>query len=106
MKSEDQRIAFLQYLGWTDLIRDSKLGNYRALRGTSPEGKKNQIAPNPLTNLNVIHEARKTLITINDRCMYANYLWDCMNETHWDMCDKTAQEQLKAFLKTVDLWKE
>lgn len=56
-----KREKLLEILGWTNLNRDSKLGGYRALRGTSPQGVKNQVAPNPLKNLNAIHEIESHL---------------------------------------------
>lgn len=55
MTKEEKRIKILEFLGWTDL----KKINFGALRGTSPEGIKNLIAPNPLTNLNAIADAEK-----------------------------------------------
>lgn len=124
MKPEDQRIASLEYLGWTDLNRDSKLGNYRALRGTSPDGKKDQIAPNPLKDLNIIHEAERVLIEKSETNHGPDY-WvmymDRLNtiicdhfdepknadiETLWEMIHAGTQHRLEAFLKTVDRWKE
>jgi hypothetical protein len=115
MKPEEQRIAFLQYLGWTELNRDSKLGNFRALRGTSPDGKTNQVAPNPLLDLNVIHEVEKQFslpilvkysanlksILVRDR------LDTGTGEEVWASCINAKPiQKLEAFLKTVDLWKE
>ena len=115
MKSEAQRIAFLQYLGWTELNRDSKLGNYRALRGVSPDGKPNQIAPNPLLNLNIIHEAENTF-TLSQLVKYASNLESIAIRGRFDICSErevwascinaTSAQKLEAFLITVELWKE
>jgi len=134
MKPEDQRIAFLEYLGWTDLNRDSKLGNYRALRGTSPEGKKDQIAPNPLKDLNIIHKAEQKLFQnslspINKEGLAFEWRGEIrpawvvyqfrLNRvvkgresgypTHyhnWANINATPSQRLEAFLKTVNRWKE
>lgn len=104
MNKENQRIAFLQHLGWTELNRDSKLGNYRALRGISPSGVKNQIAPNPLTNLNVIHEAEKEFLITEDQLdQYYCNLRDCCVSTTWFA---GCGERLEAFLRTFNLWEE
>lgn len=115
MKPEEQRIAFLEYLGWTNLNRDSKLGGFRALRGTSPCGKKNQISPNPFTNLNVIHEAVKKF-NLQDLVIYAWKLEDILvrdrhdtssSDEVWASClIATPTQQLEAFLKTTNIWKE
>lgn len=73
MKTELQRIAILEHLGWTELSRTGRRGDngpMGALRGTTPEGVKGMIAPNPLTNLNVIREIEKTL----KREQFAAYL--------------------------------
>lgn len=102
MTKENQRIEFLQHLGWTDLNRDSKLGNYRALRGTSPSGVKNQIAPNPLKNLNVIHEAEK-LLDEQQWMGYTSILWKTCGDIRQDVC-ATAEQRLEAYLKTLNLW--
>lgn len=107
MDNDKQRIAFLQYLGWTELNRDSKLGNYRALRGTSPEGKKNQIAPNPLKDLNIIHNAEKVLpdLYLYRRFLYLVVLEDPTNISN-EPAFSTPTQRLEAFLKTVNRWKE
>jgi hypothetical protein len=103
MKPEEQRIAFLEYLGWTKLNRDSKLGNFRALRGISPDGKTNQVAPNPLLDLNVMHEAENNNLKCDQLDLYYCNLRDCCDTTTWFA---SASERLEAFLKTVELWKE
>lgn len=113
MTKENQRIAFLQHLGWTDLNRDSKLGNYRALRGTSPSGVKNQIAPNPLKNLNVIHDvynesdvATQTLWYINLLNVVKNRCCENINRDSLKILAINASptERLEAYLKTLNLW--
>ncbi len=115
MKPEDQRIAFLEYLGWTNLNRDSKLGNYRALRGTSPEGKKDQIAPNPLVDLNIIYNVYNISETALQTLWYINLLnvvksRCCVNINRDSLkilaINAKPTERLEAFLKTVDRWKE
>lgn len=58
MENDAQRIAILQVMGWKDLKRSN---SESALRGTDPEGEKNQIAPNPLVNLNVMNMAEDFL---------------------------------------------
>lgn len=55
MNNETIRTAILEFIGWTDLTRKGKFGEI-ALRGTSPEGKENQIAPNPVSSLDALHE--------------------------------------------------
>lgn len=132
MNHEDQRIAFLEYFGWTDLNRESRIGNYRALRGTSPEGVKNQIAPNPLRDLNVINRAERflyknSLSPVNKNGLVAPWrdemktAWtvyiyhldrvvnSCRSKypTHydrWALAHASAEDRLEAFLKTLGLW--
>jgi len=61
---EEARVKILEFMGWSDLNRDSKLGGFRALRGVSPEGIPNQVAPNPLTDLNCV---RLAVLALNTR---------------------------------------
>lgn len=47
---DEIRIKLLEFIGWTDLTRQRKFG-VGAIKGTSPEGNKDQYAPNPCMSL-------------------------------------------------------
>lgn len=105
MTPEKQRIKILEFLGWRDLHRKGF-----ALRGTNPEGKENQIAPNPLKNLNVIHEAEKLL----PRPLTEQEYWQngygrfqmILSEMVWLPITADAEERSKALLKTIGQWEK
>jgi hypothetical protein len=95
MTKEEQRIAILEYLGWTDL----KKINFGALRGTSPDGGKNVIAPNPLTNSNVMREALKQLPS-DKLITYTCILIQMAVDGGFHHLLATAEQQVEAYLKT------
>jgi len=107
MDSERKRIKILEFLGWTELTRKSKLGGFMALRGTSPEGKPNQIAPNPILNLN---EARKALLFCKSK---EEFCWGSfsielnrvLERNHWDSQAEillaTAEQICTAIIETI-----
>lgn len=106
MTLEKQRIKILEFLGWRDLHRKGF-----ALRGTNPNGKENQIAPNPLTNLNVMYEAEKLL----PRPLYHVEYWSkgygrfltLLSEMDWHhSISAPAEYRAKALLKTIGQWEK
>jgi hypothetical protein len=104
MKPKEQRIAILEFLGWTDL----KKINFGALRGTSPTGEKNSIAPNPLTNLNIIHKVEEK-IPSNLRARYWSII--CVLNSgkislhgYFYSTHVSAAQKCEAILKTLDKW--
>lgn len=59
LSDDELRIKVLELIGWTNFSRTGRRGEdgpQGALRGTSPDGKPNRIAPNPVKNLNAIHD--------------------------------------------------
>jgi hypothetical protein len=60
MTKEEQRIAILEHLGWTDLVR----GQY-CLRGTSPDGTKNRIPPNHPNNREALYDLQEKIGLMN-----------------------------------------
>ena len=106
MSKEEQRIWILTFLGWKDLHRDSKLNNFRALRGVSPCGKENQIAPNPFNNLNVVREAELLLIKKGGMPTYEYYLEanSQKEDVDWYGCTfASAEQRIEAIIKTFAL---
>lgn len=63
MNEDQKRIKLLEILGWTDLKRVGA-----AMRGTSPKGQKNALAPNPFKNLNVTDQI-ETVIEGSINCL-------------------------------------
>ena len=115
MTKEEQRIKVLECLGWTKL----KKINFGALRGTSPKGEKNSIAPNPLTNLNIIQEIKiKTITTLELRVKWINNLKDIVSlrmpknkvgsplTNDIDLHFATCEEHVESLLKTLNKWKK
>lgn len=109
MDEDAQRIAILSSMGWSELKRTGRRGDdgpLGALRGTSPDGKRDQIAPNPLTNLNAIHEAEEWLVA-NTRLAWQYYLnlgRNGGNFHQWSKIHATAPQRCEAFLRTLNLW--
>lgn len=107
MTPEKQRIAILTYMGWSNFSRLGRRGENgpeTALRGTSPEGIKGQLCPNPLTNLNYIHEVEKTL----DMEQSASYITRLCNKAGgWNekaVC-ASSKVRIKSLLATLNLLK-
>lgn len=95
-------------MGWTNLNRFSRMLNYRALRGTSPDGKPNQIAPNPLFDLNIIHVAEKSLTLDQDmkyNKLISNIGW-CGYPRCWSWWRLEPKQKLECFLKAIDKYEE
>jgi hypothetical protein len=95
MTKAEQRIKILEYLGWTNL----KKINFGALRGTSPDGSKNVIAPNPLTNSNAMREALKQLPS-DKLITYTRVLIQMAVDRGFHHLLATAEQQAEAYLKT------
>ncbi len=60
MTPGEQRIVILEFMGWTELTRGGRRGldgPVLALRGTSPEGIKGRLAPNPTMSLDSVRQA-------------------------------------------------
>lgn len=113
MTPEKQRIAILTYMGWSNFSRLGRRGENgpeTALRGTSPEGIKGQLCPNPLTNLNYIHEVEKHIPE--------DFWGDYHSMLEWSMgiernslayrtrmiVRATAALRTEAILRTLDKW--
>lgn len=104
MHKEKQRIAVLEYMGWTELSRSSLM----ALRGTSPEGKTRQFAPNPFCNLDFIYEVeeRLTYADVNDYLIHLHQVTGKGKEggDNWMMIHASAEQRIEAILKTLNKW--
>jgi len=60
MTKEEQRIAILEHLGWTDLVRVQY-----CLRGTAPDGTKNRIPPNHPNNREALYDLQEKIGLMN-----------------------------------------
>ena len=102
MSEEEKRIKILEFLGWSDFTRHSKMGTFMALRGTSPDGKKEQLAPNPLKNHNLVLEALRKL-TFHQQTDYSRLLMHIY--TDYPMTNAflaSTEDCVNALLKTLE----
>ena len=102
MSPEKQRIAILESIGWTELKRI----NFNALRGTSPEGEEKRVAPNPLTNLNVMHKIIKSL-SAEDQVSFAHQLYHILgmhDHVEIEAINADIEPRAEALLKTLRKW--
>lgn len=67
MNEDTIRIGLLEYIGWTELSRQRKF-SVGALKGTSPDGKKDQYAPNPVKSLDSLREVERVLSDGRKHC--------------------------------------
>lgn len=109
MTPEQQRVTILEAIGWTDLSRTGRRGDdgpLGALRGTSPDMKKYQIAPNPLVNLNAMHEAEKALPEDKrlDYWLEISKNSPRADKGYWYLVHATAAQRAEAFLRAVGRW--
>lgn len=112
MTPEAQRVAILTVMRWTELSRTGRRGEdgpVGALRGTDPLGRKGRYAPNPVVNLNAMHEAEKILDVEpsspdSPRYRYSRLLYDIVPKSNQPF-RATAAQRARAFLETLNLWK-
>jgi hypothetical protein len=112
MKPEAQRIAIAEACGWSahDVRNNEKYWFVHASRPRTCIAKFE--LPDYLNDLNAMHEAEKALsdeqgslyrhiLSLNSDGPRATYL-----TVERAMCHATAQERAKAFLRTLNLWKD
>lgn len=127
MNEEQQRIAILEALGWTELrhheVKKKKqpdgeikvtTGPWHALWGTDPEGRKGRYCPNHLVNLNACAEMEKSIhLDADGRALPK--LWrtyrdelakviGCAWYQSSQLLRATAPQRCEAFLKVKNLW--
>lgn len=114
MNEEQQRIAILTVMGWTELSRTGRRGEdgpVGALRGTDPLGRKGRYAPNPPNSLDACADMEKWLRGtdeqfyndpfIHKRWMeYQNYL------IHIAGVSATAAQRTESFLRAIGRWED
>lgn len=113
MKTEQQRIAIAQAMGWTDCEYVQQIG---LCKGRAPDECIMQEIPEYLVDLNAIHEAEKILWEMDwgHRYIFNDHLANVLkgrsvNRNEWDaeiLLDATAENRAEAFLKTLELWEE
>jgi hypothetical protein len=125
MNSDDQRTELLLLGGWTNLSRSGRRGTdgpVLALRGDSPEGKTNIIAPNPLMNEGAMRSLERKLglddrTSLDLRVKWVNALRDIVARripknrsgtslvSDIDLMFATLGERAEALLKAHKKWK-
>lgn len=125
MSPDEMRVKILTLLGWTNLTRSGRRGSdgpMGALRGTTPDGKPNQVSPNPTVNLNSCHEMEGTIypnfetasddelrtwMTYRKNLGKATFA-DCQEGAGLDerLIRATALQRCEAFLRTFDLYED
>lgn len=106
----------LESKGWTELSRIGRRGEdgpVGALRGTSPQGRKGQIAPNPLRSLNAMHEAVKVL-DYEQAEQFESELWAIVCEaehekdnpppTNFACMNAESEQRCEAFIRAIGKW--
>jgi hypothetical protein len=114
MTPEKQRIAIAEALGWIDCHKsfagfdDGDGIMERRYIGVPPNHCTHRQIPHYLNDLNAMHEAEKVLDS-NQAARYAQTLtsiaWQSEQPTFAPMT-ATAAQRARAFLETLDLWKQ
>lgn len=120
MSPEAQRIAIAEACGWTDFepeLARSGLGDEPTGRliGTRPDGRKYELVPRYLTDLNAMHEAEATL-TGSQKIDCVRKLraafgavcpdLDSLIAAGFAATFATAAERAEAFLRTLGKWED
>ena len=110
MTPEQQRIAIATYIGWTEIKHNPATDLYY---GTPPKDHKpiwDVLLPNYLSDLNAMHDAIKQTIIPNDkhRRQFGFHLEKLYGPLAMlaEIVNSDADKLAKAFLLTLNLWKE
>ena len=103
MTPEEQQIAILKEMGWTET--ESWLDGRRCFeRADSNSGWNFDDLPDYLNDLNAMHEAEK-ILNLHQQLRYQIELGGYMADNdYWSLYHSTAAKRAEAFLKTIDKW--
>lgn len=118
MTKEEQSIAILEHLGWTELKRGQDY-----LRGIAPDGTKDRIPPNHLNNREALYELQQQIGLMNKddnklRVKWINTLRDIVsrrmpkNKMGWPICSDvdvilaTNEELAESILTVIGKWEK
>lgn len=118
MTKEEQSIAILEHLGWTELKRSQDY-----LRGIAPDGTKDRIPPNHLNNREALYELQQQIGLMNKddnklRVKWINTLRDIVsrrmpkNKMGWPICSDvdvilaTNEELAESILTVIGKWEK
>ena len=112
MNKYKQCVTLSKVFGWLVVLDDE----WGPLRGRKDDTSMVYEVPDYLNDLNVMHEAEKSL-SIIQRLRYYQELIDIFDRhpdgshrygacIYWESVHATASQRAEAFLKTLGLWKE
>jgi hypothetical protein len=112
MKPDEQRMAIAKACGWIPRYDDAKANLRHWLRPNKSDSN-TYFLPNYLNDLNAMHEAEKSLPSEHARNSYLNILHEITSESEMSdvdidfaWCIATAAQRARAFLETLNLWKD
>lgn len=103
-KRVDEKIAILEFMGWTELNVSIRDNGRRHITGRPPEYPKSIDAPNPLKDLNAIHLAEARL-TEEQKIRYQEQITRMglkdPSVSCWDLIHATAEVKSSALLAVI-----
>lgn len=102
---DELRIKLLEFIGWKDLSRESKFGQFVALHGTSPEGKKKQIAPNPTVSLDSMSKVEQFARELFNDKVFRRYRFLIENAYPFSSSMIPAADRAKYFCQAIEYCK-
>jgi hypothetical protein len=101
MTPENIKIKIAEACGWKRIYPGSKLGS---MYGFKSGNHRVHSIPDYISDLNAMHEAKKTL-TDEQRPIYWRTLYEVCKTTEWPF-NAEAHQEAEAFLRTINKWEE